>query len=160
MVPLTASTGNTLYSVTNPRCRLPRPARIRALTDGTLPAAIKSALRGHEPGHHQLAGRLHALACLAGEHAWHGAECGDRQCKILGQPFSRKVPSCPSIYRLVQPHFIGGGVLQFSFTNAAGASFTILGSTNVALPLAQWQNLGHPTESPAPASISSQILRL
>ena len=49
-------------------------------------------------------------------------------------------------------HVTGSGaaaVASFSFTNAAGVSFTVLGTTNLALPVAQWQNLGHPTESPA-----------
>jgi hypothetical protein len=38
--------------------------------------------------------------------------------------------------------------LQFSFGNSPGqsANFNVLSTTNVALPLAQWQNLGHPTE--------------
>ncbi len=37
---------------------------------------------------------------------------------------------------------------QFSFTNVAGASFTVLASTNVALPLTNWTVLGTATESP------------
>jgi hypothetical protein len=44
---------------------------------------------------------------------------------------------------------LGGGGLQFSFTNAPAVSFTVLSTTNVALPLNQWQNLGNPTEGPA-----------
>jgi hypothetical protein len=28
-------------------------------------------------------------------------------------------------------------------------SFSVVGSTNVTLPLNEWQNLGRPTESPA-----------
>ena len=41
--------------------------------------------------------------------------------------------------------------VSLSFTNAAGAAaqFTVWGTTNIALPLSQWQNLGSPTESPA-----------
>lgn len=43
--------------------------------------------------------------------------------------------------------------LSLSFTNTPGASgsFTIWGTTNIALPFAQWMNLGHPTEVPAGA---------
>ena len=44
---------------------------------------------------------------------------------------------------------LGTAGLQFSFTNTPGLSFTTLGTTNVALPLSQWQNLGHPVEGPA-----------
>jgi hypothetical protein len=39
----------------------------------------------------------------------------------------------------------------FSFTNGvtgASGSFTVWGTTNVALPFNQWDNLGHPTETP------------
>ncbi|MDB6019165.1 MAG: hypothetical protein JWR19_3654 [Pedosphaera sp.] len=54
----------------------------------------------------------------------------------------------------VTPPQIGGVVmsgsgLQFSFTNAPGVSFTVLSTTNVSLPLNQWQNAGNPTEGPA-----------
>lgn len=45
--------------------------------------------------------------------------------------------------------YTSGGGSQFSFTNFAGVNFTVLGTTNMALPLSQWQNLGSPTESPA-----------
>jgi hypothetical protein len=41
------------------------------------------------------------------------------------------------------------GAFGFSFTNVSGASFTVLASTNIALPLAQWSNLGLAMESPA-----------
>ena len=56
-----------------------------------------------------------------------------------------------------------GGPFQLSFTNAAGVSFTVLGSTNVALPLSNWTVLGVATEAPAgqfsfsdPQSITNQ----
>ena len=41
------------------------------------------------------------------------------------------------------------GSVQFGFTNQPGMTFTVLTSTNVALPLAQWTPLGAPVESPA-----------
>ena len=44
---------------------------------------------------------------------------------------------------------LGDGNFQFGFTNVAGASFTVWASTNVAMPIAQWINLGAPVESPA-----------
>ena len=65
--------------------------------------------------------------------------------------------------------------LQFSFGSSPGqsANFNVLSTTNVALPLAQWLNLGHPTEvsfgkysfldftghQPAGAVLSSDRLR-
>ena len=42
----------------------------------------------------------------------------------------------------------GSGAFQFSFANTPGlsSSLTVLSTTNLTLPLAQWQNLGNPTE--------------
>ena len=37
---------------------------------------------------------------------------------------------------------LGNGAFQFAFTNLSGLSFTVLTSTNVALPLNLWSNLG------------------
>lgn len=36
----------------------------------------------------------------------------------------------------------GGGSFQFAFTNAADTDFTVLASTNIALPLADWTPIG------------------
>ncbi len=41
------------------------------------------------------------------------------------------------------------GVLSFSFTNISGASFTVFGTTNIALPFNTWSNLGPAVESPS-----------
>jgi streptogramin lyase len=40
------------------------------------------------------------------------------------------------------------GSFQFSFTNTPGATFTVLSSTNVALPLNEWTPAGAPVENP------------
>ena len=44
---------------------------------------------------------------------------------------------------------IVGGYFQLGFTSYAGLSFSVLTSTNLALPLSQWQVLGAPTEGSA-----------
>jgi hypothetical protein len=41
------------------------------------------------------------------------------------------------------------GIFGFGFTNVHGASFTVFASTNLALPLNAWSNLGSPVESPS-----------
>lgn len=41
------------------------------------------------------------------------------------------------------------GSFRFTFTNAAGNTFTVLGTTNIALPIADWNVLGTATEIPA-----------
>jgi hypothetical protein len=41
------------------------------------------------------------------------------------------------------------GAFQFSFTNLPGLSFTVLGTTNLTLPLSNWTVLGAPVEGPA-----------
>ncbi|MGD1086574.1 MAG: choice-of-anchor Q domain-containing protein, partial [Verrucomicrobiota bacterium] len=43
---------------------------------------------------------------------------------------------------------LGGGGVEFAFTNFSGDSFSILASTNVALPLDLWTNLGSAMELP------------
>jgi hypothetical protein len=42
-----------------------------------------------------------------------------------------------------------GGAFQLAFTNLSGLSVTVLGSTNLALPLTNWTVLGSALESPA-----------
>lgn len=44
------------------------------------------------------------------------------------------------------PTILAGGEFQFGFTNVAGATFTALASTNVALPFGGWTVLGPVTE--------------
>lgn len=44
---------------------------------------------------------------------------------------------------------LANGMFRFGFTNVTGASFTVFGTTNVALPFNQWSNLGPVLESPA-----------
>jgi hypothetical protein len=44
---------------------------------------------------------------------------------------------------------LNDGSVQFGFTNLVGASFTVFESTNVALPLNLWSNLGPALETPA-----------
>ena len=46
---------------------------------------------------------------------------------------------------------LGNGTFGFAFTNLTGASFTVFASTNVALPMNLWSNLGPAVETP-PAS--------
>lgn len=50
--------------------------------------------------------------------------------------------------KLVSPVLLGNGSFRFSFTNAPGASFTVLTTTNLALPFNQWTPAGAPVENP------------
>jgi hypothetical protein len=43
---------------------------------------------------------------------------------------------------------LSGGALEFTFTSTPSLTFTVLVTTNLTLPLSQWQILGYPTESP------------
>jgi hypothetical protein len=47
---------------------------------------------------------------------------------------------------LRNPQVLSNGSFQLSFTNTPGASFTVLTSTNIALPLTNWTVLGAPIE--------------
>jgi hypothetical protein len=44
---------------------------------------------------------------------------------------------------------VPGGGFQVTFTNLSGLSFTVLGSTDMTLPLTNWTVLGSAQESPA-----------
>jgi hypothetical protein len=50
---------------------------------------------------------------------------------------------------VISPNRLGNGAFQFGFTNQPGVGFTVWASTNLALPFAQWSNLGAPVEAPA-----------
>jgi len=54
----------------------------------------------------------------------------------------------PVIFNVTGSSISSGGAFQLSFTNLSGLGFTVLGSTNVALPVAQWTVLGAPVENP------------
>ena len=56
--------------------------------------------------------------------------------------------SQPLAFSLTGSSQFNGGAFQLSFTNLSGLPFTVLGSTNVALPVAQWTVLGAPVENP------------
>jgi hypothetical protein len=65
--------------------------------------------------------------------------------------FSASAITAPNLEDVTYVRSGPGAGLNFSFTNTpnASANFTIWSTTNLALPFGQWQNLGHPTESPA-----------
>lgn len=50
---------------------------------------------------------------------------------------------------LSAPALLGDGSVQFNFTNQGGVAFSVWATTNLMTPLAEWVNLGAPTESPA-----------
>ena len=43
----------------------------------------------------------------------------------------------------------GGGSFHFGFTNATGATFSVLATNSLTIPLTNWPVVGHPIESPA-----------
>ena len=57
--------------------------------------------------------------------------------------------SQPVAFSLTGGSQFSGGAFQLSFTNLSGLGFTVLGSTNLALPLTNWTVLGPVVESPA-----------
>jgi hypothetical protein len=54
-------------------------------------------------------------------------------------------PASITAINLTSAAKLGNGSFQFSFTNTPGATFTVWGSTNVALPLINWTKLGYLT---------------
>jgi hypothetical protein len=43
---------------------------------------------------------------------------------------------------------LSGGAFKLSFTNLSGLGFTVLGATNLVLPVSNWTVLGAPSEAP------------
>ncbi len=54
----------------------------------------------------------------------------------------------PLAVKLTGAQRLGGGSFQFSFTNNLGTLFSVLTTTNPALPMSQWTILGAATEGP------------
>jgi hypothetical protein len=61
---------------------------------------------------------------------------------------STPAPPSPAPPQLSQCSLAGQG-LQFEFTNTPGFTFTVLGSTNVLLPITNWLVLGTVTDTPS-----------
>jgi hypothetical protein len=60
---------------------------------------------------------------------------------------STPAPPLPPPPQLGQCH-VTNQTLQFAFTNTPSLTFTVLGATNVLLPLTNWAVLGTVTDSP------------
>ena len=67
---------------------------------------------------------------------------------VLGQSIAitQAGAAAPTLANLT---WLPGGNLQFSFTGTPGASYSVLLSTNAALPMSAWTVVGPATESPA-----------
>ena len=78
-----------------------------------------------------------SLPALPAGLSWTNRLAADGSIGVVGQV----VPP-----QLLNPLVLGNGSFQFGFSNSAGASFTVLTTTNVALPLSNWTALGPPTE--------------
>ena len=63
--------------------------------------------------------------------------------RIRVSGFSASPPQLQNVVRLAN------GSVKFDFTNAPGASFTVLALTNLGLPPPNWNVLGPPTEAPS-----------
>jgi uncharacterized repeat protein (TIGR03803 family) len=68
---------------------------------------------------------------------------------LLGQtiPITQAVAVVGTPPVLTGLQMLGNGVLQFAFTNNPAASFTVLTTTNLSLPLANWTVAGNPTNT-------------
>jgi hypothetical protein len=53
----------------------------------------------------------------------------------------------PTPIQLTGLNVVVNGAFQLNFTNAPGASFTVLATTNAALPLSNWSVIGNVTET-------------
>ncbi len=99
-----------------------------------------------------------ALTTSAGHHIQYGFETVGPNARIATVAALGKViinSNAPVVIVATTPPVLtnvvvlGNGSFRFNFTSTPGASLTVWGSTNVALPFAQWIYLGAPVESPA-----------
>jgi hypothetical protein len=65
---------------------------------------------------------------------------------IPGTSASLLITPVPTAIVLTNPTRLANGSFQFNFSNAPGATFTALASTNLWLNLSNWTVLGSPTE--------------
>jgi hypothetical protein len=67
---------------------------------------------------------------------------------LLGEtiPITQETIGTPTVVSHVQ--LLENGIVEFAFTNIPNASFTILATTNLSLPLSEWPVVGTATESP------------
>ncbi len=98
------------------------------LASGSSPEIVSASLAGLAPGFYQY--QITASNSVAG--------VSGATLVFATAPVTR-----PNLSNALQ---LSGGLASLTFTNVSGASFTLWGSTNL---LGAWQNLGHPTESPA-----------
>jgi DNA-binding beta-propeller fold protein YncE len=78
---------------------------------------------------------------------------------VLGQsiPITQAAPVIGTPPTLTSAQIMGGGVFQFTFTNTPGATFTVLCTTNLLLPLNEWTVVGSPViVSPGVFKFTSQ----
>lgn len=54
---------------------------------------------------------------------------------------------CPTPVYLNEPRLLANGAFQFVFTGVAGTSYTVFGTTNLALPAGDWTALGPATNT-------------
>jgi lysozyme len=69
-------------------------------------------------------------------------------CHSEYRPLSAYIIPTPSAIFVLKNLSLGPNGFHFAFTNVAGTHFTVLGSTNVSLPLASWSALGAAVEGP------------
>jgi hypothetical protein len=63
---------------------------------------------------------------------------------FAGSPFATEQQFTITAPSIIDPLMLGNGQFQFSFTNQSSAIYEVLGTTNVALPVNQWEVLGLP----------------
>lgn len=69
-------------------------------------------------------------------------------CHSEYKPLSAYIIPTPSALFVLKQLSLGPGGFHFTFTNVAGTHFTVLSSTNIALPLSNWSVLGSAVEGP------------
>jgi lysozyme len=70
-------------------------------------------------------------------------------CHSEYKPLASFIIPAPSADFVIRSLSLGGDGLHFTFTNTAGTHFTVLATTNLSLPLSNWNPLGAAIEGPS-----------
>jgi len=94
-------------------------------------------------------GSLEASGMTVGSFAVINSSAGTNQNIIFDSPaFVIQQPAASELTGVPWPGS-HSGLFQLSFSNLSGTPFTVLASTNAALPMNAWSNIGAAVESPA-----------
>jgi hypothetical protein len=94
-----------------------------------------------------------SLAAVGSDRVFIGASANDSGATGSGAAYLFSVIIATNPPVLTGMTVLGNGTFGFDFTHLTGSNFTVFASTNAALPLNSWSNLGPAVETPAASGL-------